>query len=63
MESHRPIPGPRTPAPYASPVVMSRRPDAAPPVLLACTGRFNCEPVVGYPCCKPNVHACNGCQP
>jgi hypothetical protein len=45
-----------------------RRPEvqtvpAAEAVLLACTGRFNCEPIVGFPCCKPNANACNGCKP
>lgn len=46
--------------PYRPPVVRSEQPRTERPVLLACTGRFDCEEIVGFPCCADNDQ-CLGC--
>lgn len=45
--------------PYAAPQVKTGE-TAVPPVFLACTGRFDCEGIVGYPCCAADDQ-CIGC--
>ncbi|MBL8909389.1 MAG: hypothetical protein JNM17_01680 [Archangium sp.] len=46
---------------YLKPVVRTA-PVAAPPVLLACTGRVDCDALFGTgPCCADTEQGCENC--
>lgn len=46
---------------YIKPAVRTA-PVAAPPVLLACTGRIDCDALFGTgPCCADTEQACENC--
>jgi hypothetical protein len=62
MEVTTVTPAPQPPArrPYRAPQLRTAEVSNEPSVLLACTGRFDCEPQVGYPCCAADDQ-CEGC--
>ena len=47
---------------YRAPAVLTQSIQSPPPVLLLCTGQYNCIGEVGYDCCQPNPNTCiNNC--
>jgi hypothetical protein len=48
---------------YRSPLVLTFGVEVSGPVMLACTGRVNCDELLGlgYECCADTEDACGGC--
>ena len=46
---------------YQAPVVRTGTAAGTAPVLLACTGQYDCSGEAGYLCCQPTSADCGSC--
>lgn len=63
MKEQVSTPDTRKKRPYSSPFVRSTTTSEQGVVMLACTGRVDCDALLGlgYECCAESEDACSGC--